>query len=96
MVRKKVGCARFMQYDFSRSMTGDGRKFEGYPFRIFDANNLQWHRVVWCDTETGELEHVVLDEDKRPKFNESRTEILRNRLKTAAPLTILPPPRIID
>lgn len=44
------------QYDISNT-SGIGR-----PCRVFDANNKEILDILWCDTETGEVERYVLND----------------------------------
>lgn len=57
--------------------------------RLFDANGLEWKGgITWCDTETGEIERIVLENGMKVVRD---GELAREMIRTAAPLLIVHP-----
>lgn len=56
--------------------------------RLFDANCLEWGSVTWCDTETGEIERFVRDENGA--IRTSYGNAIREVIAVAAPLVFVP------
>lgn len=77
-----------MRYDFTKRKEEDIRVFE-----VRDANGLEWKHVIFCDTDTGEIEYVVYD-DQGPKLDSEGNEIMKATVKTASPLRITPTPGV--
>ena len=60
------------------------------PCRVFDANGLEWKHMRWVDTETGEGEQCVLDDNGQKQLNAHRDAVLTQAVKLAAPVLIMP------
>lgn len=58
------------------------------PAQVFDANGLEWRAVTWCDTETGEMERHLLDENGKHQFDGN--DFIKEFHKVAAPIVVIP------
>jgi len=58
--------------------------------RIFDANGLEWRRLVWLDTETGEAEQLVLDDQGSYRYSPIENRPLSTLVRLATPVLIMP------
>ena len=50
-----------------------------YKYELFDANGNRLDYVVWADTETGQIERYIMNENKEPQrdnWGELMTEIV--------------------
>lgn len=56
--------------------------------RVFDANGLEWKRLVSIDTETGEVEQLAHNENGELEFDESG-QVIRKRFKIPTPVQIV-------
>ncbi len=55
---------------------------------IFDAEGNQWRRVIWCDTETGELERHVTDVNGYAVIDRDGKSLKKNLIRVSSPLRI--------
>lgn len=58
----------------------------GKPCRIFDANGLEWHDVVECDTETGRI--LRFKRDAEGRWVDQEGELVRETVHGAPPLQL--------
>ncbi len=62
--------------------------------RVFDANGLEWKRLRWVDTETGNAEQIVVDSNGSMQLNADRTAVLTQEV--TLPLPVLFVPCVVD
>lgn len=60
------------------------------PCRVYDANGLEWKHLRWVDTETGEAEQCVLDNEGRKVVNQERTGLATTIVRMPVPVLIVP------
>lgn len=60
------------------------------PSLVIDANGLEWKRIIWVDTETGDGEQYAVDEQGKRIINAAMTDIVKHAVKLAAPVLIVP------
>lgn len=56
--------------------------------KIFDAKGKQYKRVLWCNTETGEIEYTDLDNEGKSQFDYETNEVKTIITKVPAPLKV--------
>lgn len=66
------------------------------PCNMFDANGLEWKYMRWIDTETGEGEQIVTDENGVKQINPYRTAVLTQRVQLPAPVLLVPTNPLYD
>lgn len=60
------------------------------PCQVFDANGLEWRYMLWVDTETGEGEQCITDDDGKFQLNVYKTEVLKRRVVLPSPVLLVP------
>lgn len=59
------------------------------PSRLFDANGLEWKGILWCDTETGEIEQFLRDEQGKIELDSNGDALIEVSI-VARPLIVVP------
>ena len=56
------------------------------PCKVFDATGAEIPNLTECDTETGEVEQLVFDDDGQPRVEAGA--LVRRKSTRPAPLTV--------
>jgi len=58
--------------------------------KVYDANGLEWKYLRWVDTETGEAEQCVVDENGQKQLDETMRAIKVQIVKLPTPILWVP------
>jgi hypothetical protein len=58
--------------------------------KVYDANGLEWKFLRWVDTETGEAEQYVLDENGQKQLDASMKGVLTQIVQIPKPILWAP------
>lgn len=60
------------------------------PSRVIDANGLEWKHMRWVNTQTGEGEQIVVNENGEKQLNPEMTDVLTQKVSLASPVIVVP------